>query len=218
MGTVSRHAGAPYADGETLAGADLETDIANIVSEINGNLDNSNIVAGADISGAKIADDSMDGSKLIDATVTKAKIATGGLTQCSVAIAAEATTAMTNATTLQDVPSVTAATMTPSAVGDMIELDFTTTVKAANTTRLGYYFTFSVDGTDQDDLIFCVARADADDNEIHVPIHLSWAGTATATTAMVFKPRYRFAGGAYATAAWSTSASSVFRARIIPQE
>lgn len=54
-------------DGTTADVSDYNTPITTIVNEINGNLDNANIVAGAAISGSKLA----------DAGITNAKLATG---------------------------------------------------------------------------------------------------------------------------------------------
>lgn len=54
-------------DGTTADVADYNTPITTIVTLVNGNIDNSNIVAGAAIAGSKLA----------DASVTNAKLATG---------------------------------------------------------------------------------------------------------------------------------------------
>jgi hypothetical protein len=63
------------ADGETADASDYNTPINTIVTEFNGNIDNSNIKANAAISGSKIADDAgITTAKLADASVTGAKI------------------------------------------------------------------------------------------------------------------------------------------------
>jgi len=51
-------------DGETIDAADYNTPITTIVSEINGNLDNSNIASGAAIAGSKLANTSVTDSKI----------------------------------------------------------------------------------------------------------------------------------------------------------
>ena len=76
MGQVSRHANFPFANGETLEGTDLETDISNIVAEINGSLDNTNIDASADIGGSKLADNSVTKAKLNADAVTQFYVST----------------------------------------------------------------------------------------------------------------------------------------------
>lgn len=63
MGIISRQPGAPYQDGETLAGADLEGDFATIYDEFNGNVDTANI-----------ADDAITTAKILDGSVTQAKL------------------------------------------------------------------------------------------------------------------------------------------------
>lgn len=66
MGTITRHAGAPFADGEVLAGADLEGDFNNIYSEFNGQIESSNL-----------ADAAVTTAKISASAVTQAKIADG---------------------------------------------------------------------------------------------------------------------------------------------
>ena len=66
MGIISRHAGAPFADGETLAGADLEGDFATIYAEFNGNIEAANLKDGA-----------VTNSKLAATAVTQAKMTSG---------------------------------------------------------------------------------------------------------------------------------------------
>lgn len=216
MGIPARHSGAPYADGETLAGADLETDIANIVTEM-GNIQNVNVASGAAIAGSKLADASITGTKLVASTVTKDKIADGAITQCYISSVTQSGAAMTTATTYQNVPSVAAATLTPAAVNDMIELDFTCTVAATTAAALSHYFTFSVDGTDQPALVRVqVPEMTNTSVDQYIPVHVSFADRATATTAMVLRPRYK-ASATTVVGLFPGDVNMVFRARIIPQ-
>lgn len=73
MGTISRHAGAPFADGEILTGADLEGDFSTIYDEVNGNLDDANL-----------ADDAVTTPKIVDMAVTQDKMTSGAATASEV--------------------------------------------------------------------------------------------------------------------------------------
>jgi len=77
MGTITRHAGAPFQDGETLAGADLESDIAGAYDAINGNIDTVNLKNNA-VTTAKIANGAVTQAKL-DGTLV-ATVADDGVT------------------------------------------------------------------------------------------------------------------------------------------
>lgn len=61
-------------DGTTADVADVNTPITTIVNEINGNLDNSNLVAGAAIAGSKLADGGLVTAKYADGSVTSEKL------------------------------------------------------------------------------------------------------------------------------------------------
>lgn len=61
-------------DGQTIDVADYNTPINTIVNEINGNLDNTNIVAGAAIAGSKLADGGLATAKYADGSVTDEKL------------------------------------------------------------------------------------------------------------------------------------------------
>ena len=84
MTTVTRHAGAPYVNGETLQGPDLETDISNIVSVVNGSIDNANIATAAAIAGSKLADASIATAKIQDGAITGVKLAANVATNLQV--------------------------------------------------------------------------------------------------------------------------------------
>ena len=78
MGLISRHSGAPYQDGETLAGADLETDFGNVYGLVNGNIEAVNIKDGA-VATAKIANGAVTQAKL-DGTLTASTVVDGAIT------------------------------------------------------------------------------------------------------------------------------------------
>lgn len=61
MGTVSTTL---PADGQTIDASDVNTPINAILAEFNGNIDNDNIKAAANISGSKLADDSVPNTKI----------------------------------------------------------------------------------------------------------------------------------------------------------
>jgi hypothetical protein len=67
-------------DGETIDATDYNTPINTIVTDYNGNIDNSNIAAAAAIAGTKLADSGITTAKLADNGVTAAKLATSALT------------------------------------------------------------------------------------------------------------------------------------------
>ena len=81
MGTISRHANAPFVDGETLSGTDLEADFAAAFSAINGNIEDANVKAGAAIDASKLLDASIATGKFANTAVTFAKIAANAATK-----------------------------------------------------------------------------------------------------------------------------------------
>jgi len=83
MATIERHAGAPYIDGETLAAADLETDIGNILTVCNGGLEGSNLSASAGITGTQLATTTILTANMAANSITQPKIADGA---CSTAV------------------------------------------------------------------------------------------------------------------------------------
>lgn len=80
MTTPKRHDGAPYRGGETLFGAQLETDIDNLYDAFNGQLDNGNFSPDAGITSAQILDASITTAKLDDGSVTGDKLADDAIT------------------------------------------------------------------------------------------------------------------------------------------
>lgn len=133
MGIITRHAGAPFANGETLSGADLEEDIGSIVAGVNGNLDDANI---SSLSGNKITDASIPTSALVDTPTS----ATGGIQRANLA----STVALTSSTSYIDIPSLTGVTLTPAAATDTIMLELQLNLFGITDAYIG----FSIAGTD----------------------------------------------------------------------
>lgn len=224
MGIVSRHAGAPYLNGETLSGTDLETDFDNIYDEFNGGIDNDNVSPTADISGSKLLVNSVAGTKLTDNTVTNAKMLADTVTTAKMAASAvpkgyvsSATgsgTALAGGTTFEDVPGITSATMTAGSTSDLIMLDFSGSLIVIAGAKQ-YAFGFSVNGTDTPDL----AVVDLPDSQ-QIQIHAAWAVAAPATTAIVLKPRIRRVSGTGGSALYygptAGGVTRVFRVLIVP--
>lgn len=69
MGIPTRHDGAPYKGGERASGTDLEDDISSIYEEFNGNIDDDNISAIANLNGDKFLIGSIDNTRLADLTI-----------------------------------------------------------------------------------------------------------------------------------------------------
>lgn len=80
MTQVTRHPTGAYQNGQTIGGERLETDIGNIVAVVNGDLDDGNLAADADIDGAKLADGTLTGAKLQDGAISTAKLAAAAVT------------------------------------------------------------------------------------------------------------------------------------------
>jgi len=175
MGTVIRHTNAPYVAGETLLAADLETDIDNILTQVNGGLDNGNIAAGAGINGTKLA----------SGEVTTTQLSTGAVPQGYVSSATDAAN-WTASTDAADVPNITAATMTAGSTNDFIFMDFICTARASSGTQDIMSFGFSVNGTDYENIGVHQFSALP-----HV-VHVSYAVTApVAGSGMIIKPQYK---------------------------
>lgn len=66
MGIITRHANAPFANGEVLSGSDLESDFATAYAAINGNLTSANL-----------ADSAVTTAKIAATAVTQAKMTSG---------------------------------------------------------------------------------------------------------------------------------------------
>jgi hypothetical protein len=75
MGRVSRHAGFPFADTETLTGPDLEHDIGGLINEVNGRLDDTNVDASAGITAAQLKQLTITDREIEPNTITTAQMA-----------------------------------------------------------------------------------------------------------------------------------------------
>lgn len=76
MGTITRHAGAPFADGEILPGADLEADFDTIYDLVNGGIDDANL-EDLGVTTSKLAASAVTTAKLAANAVTQAKMTSG---------------------------------------------------------------------------------------------------------------------------------------------
>lgn len=83
MPTISRHAGAPWVDGQTLTAADLESDVGSLFALVNGGLDGSNIATEGVTAGA-IGSSAVTTAKIADSAVTTAKIEDGAASESEV--------------------------------------------------------------------------------------------------------------------------------------
>lgn len=81
MGLISRHASAPIENGDTSSGAELEQDIQTVHTLINGNLENANVKAGADLNGAKFGAGTIKNAKLTNSTLDTANFASETFTK-----------------------------------------------------------------------------------------------------------------------------------------
>jgi hypothetical protein len=210
MGYVSRHSGAPFANGEVLDGtADLEVDINAIVTEINGNLDNSNLAAGAALDGSKLADASIPGAKLVDSTVTIAKMAAEAVPKHHVAAVASYGSLETSNATLVDWTGLTEASLTPGSTSDMIMMDITFSYDAgADDASNAIVVGWSVDGAETDSVMASQPDGDAG----NVVVHSSFAVLAPSSgSAIVIKPMQRYNGTGTQTVGYV-----LFRCSILP--
>lgn len=208
MGLISRHSGAPFANGETLSGSDLEQDFSTIYDEFNGSIDNANIASGANIAGSKLATNSIPNSKLISETITLDKMAAATVPKHHVDTIASYGSLETGNATLVDWTGLSSASLTPGSVNDTIFMDLTFHYSAAsddlsNDIVIGW----SVDGTDYDSVIASTPVADRND----VVVHSIYAVTAPDTDSMVIKPRQRYNGSETLTVGHVT-----FRCFILP--
>jgi len=78
MGIISRHANAPYQDGEVLSAADLETDIQGIYDEFNGGIGTANL-----------EDDAVTIDKLAALSVVQGSIVDGAASASEAQVAAD---------------------------------------------------------------------------------------------------------------------------------
>lgn len=226
MGLISREATAPIQDGETASGAEVEAEFNKIFTEINGQLDNDNIVAAANINGSKLAATSIAGSKLQNSTVTTTQLAASAVPKGYVATDGTAD-AFTTSTAFVDVPNVTMATITAGSTDDIVMCDFDFSAEDDGSNNSGLWaFGFSVStvATTAADSSDCAVWEDGlDIGALHYDFkgqcHVGYAVAAPAAAALYIKPRYRFVSGT-ADAQFGVTGSSglrkIFRVLVVP--
>lgn len=208
MAIISRHANAPFENGETLSGVDLENDFDTIYVEFNGNIDNSNIASGAAIDGSKLAAVSVANAKFIADTLTTAKMAASAVTKHHVSLSATYGAITTSQASLIDWTGITSATLTPGSTSDMIMMDLTLHYSAAaNDTSNELIIGWSVDGTPYDSVIASEPVLASGD----IVVHSSYAVAAPSATSIVIKPQHRYNGTQTLTAG-----HVIFRCFILP--
>jgi len=208
MGLISRHANAPFADGETLSGVELEQDFATVYDEFNGNIENSNISSSADISGTKLADTSITNAKLQSDSMTVAKMAASAVTKHHVAIDTSFGAVTTSQASLIDFAGLTSATLTPGSTSDMIMMDLAFYYAAsANDTSNDLVIGWDVDGTPYD-TVMSTEPVLASGN---ISVNSSYAVVAPSATSIIIKPQHRYNG-----TATLTIGHLIFRCFILP--
>jgi len=193
MGIISRHPGAPFSSGETLDGtADLEVDINNIVTEVNGNLNDANISA-------------LSGDKITSGTIPRAALtntANGNVQR------ANNTGAVTTSTSYIDLASITGITLTPASSADIIMLHLMVHMNVLYDTVFG----FSIGGTEYDAGYIGTTGLQA--------AQTFWAMPAGSVSSLLCKPRAKrgTAGGdnGYNTGSPALDYNTLFMAWLIP--
>jgi hypothetical protein len=209
MGTISRHSGFPFADGETLSGTDLETDISRVFGEVNGNLDNANIDASANIDGSKLNDNSITNAKLVNDTLTPAK-ASAGLLGSAVVSTSTVDTAATSGASFVDVPDISPATIIPVSTNDLIFCSLTVTMRiTAGTGTSVWAFGFNVDGVDSAEAGFL--RLTGTPTEIAHTTTITYVVAAATAASQEVKPIYYRSNGSGSASFGHTTISDINR-------
>ena len=125
MGTIVRNAFEPFTDGETATdtSAALESDMATLYTEFNGVIANVNVDTAANISGSKIADNTITDGKISASTITTASMAMSAVPKHYVDIVTSGTFVTGQTSTLIDWVGLTAAVLTPGSDKDMIFME-----------------------------------------------------------------------------------------------
>ena len=181
MGLISRQGTAPIESGDLADAAEIEAEFDTLFSEINGNLNDANIVSGANISGTKLADNTVTNAKLADSTITTAKIASETILQGDLAQTAlsriffvtDNTSYNITEGAYEDVDGLTA-TATSIAASDWVCVDAVMHINNSGTAQS--LMTVSIDGTDQTDAA-AVMTIGASARQVY-----SWTFQATATS------------------------------------
>lgn len=211
MGLISRHSGAPFANGEALEGPDLEQDFATIYAEFNGNIDNENVAADADIDGTKLLDNSLPNAKLVDDTITRDKMASSAVVLAGMSTAT-ATGALTTSATFVDIPGMSAVEVTAASTDDILMVDFKMDQSYGGSGSIqSYGYGLSINATDTAVLAF--ANAGSGDTLGHAVVH--YAAVVPATGTITVKPRYKQVSGSSA-GAFTNPGFRVLRVQLIP--
>jgi hypothetical protein len=206
MAIPARHAGAPYANAETLQGPDLETDFANIYAEVSGNLDNSNIASAANIAGTKLLDNSITSAKLVDDSVTIAKLADSAVGTYRLVTATASFAMSSGSGSWHDVDSITNQTLTPGQTGDLLLLHFQANIVHTGAGQSRVSIRFTIGGSNTTGLGTKTFTGESSS------IEAIWAVATTSTAGLTIKPQYENV----ITSGSSSMSARLFLARIIP--
>lgn len=223
MGLIVRENTAPIANGEVADGDEVEAEFNKLFTVVNGNLDDDNISASADINGTKLLDNSVANAKLAADTITTAKMAAAAVPKAAYSTSTS-TASLQTATTFGDLPSITMATVTAGSTDDIFLVDLSFDAQdAGGAAETIYGFGFSVSTiatTESDSAVVGIWNDRAYAYEAD-HCHITWATTAPATGAIYIKPRIKkLSGSDNPPAHWGSSGYSgttiVFRVLCIP--
>jgi len=214
MGTITRHAGAPFARGETSSAADLEFDIKSCYSEFNGNITDANLSATTPINGAALRNDSLSDSSF--STTPADLLETSRMARRGYVSTSSSADSLTSVSgfVVADVPGISYITVTPYAVTDVVVARFSATFQQALPTEGIWSWLFSINGTDTD----IITTSTLSDFTVGVrarQVTCQWAFTAAAISPITIVPRHlRWLGGSSAAAAFS--GTRVFSVTVLP--
>ena len=193
MATVSRHGNAPFANGETLSGTELEADFNTIYTDYNGNIKNANIASNAEIGGTKLGNNTITSAKMLTDTIEIAKMAASAVPKFHVDTSISTT--WTTGTSLTDITNCTDATLTPGSTNDMIFMDICLTISEGSISSAGdLTLGWHINGTDFDNIhthYFDDAVALTGFAGRKHQIYSTYMILAPATTSMTIKPRHK---------------------------
>lgn len=216
MGVVSRQGTAPIADGETSSGTEVEAEFNTLFTLVNGNIDNANVKAGANITGSKLASGSVTETQMSASTLTTASMATSAVPKFYVDVVASVG-ALTQSASVTDIPNVTAATLTPGSTDDFIfmdvcfDLQWAASPQTLSTLNIGWH----VNGTDYAGILRTDCAADAgttDETNRRESVCSTYAIQAPAASSMTIKPIYTTTTSAKVP----TIGDLIFRCWILP--
>jgi hypothetical protein len=213
MGRVSRHAGFPFADTETLTGPDLEHDIGGLINEVNGRLDDTNVDASAGITAAQLKQLTITDREIEPNTITTAQMAAASVGDSDFNEDNTLRALTTDTSTYQTFTGLAALSVTPGSTSDKILIGcqfclWHPTASAEST----YSFLFDIDGTDDTSTVFW-ARFGRQD-------HRNFTGwsviDAPGTSAVAITLQHRLEGGDTGAEKAGSQAACVF-ALVLPQ-